>query len=200
MKLPEEGIHVIQNCIPKNLQDAIEEFYFSEKCIWGPLNFNTRVRHIKVEDSVFLNLEEFLFISPIIKNCLKQIDVEYEQNKIILTRALHQEKKDSNVRNNMHIDTDKRHYSVIYYTNDTDGPTLFFNKTLKDLSYEKYDEMRKKQIWRESQKNFLLDKDIVFSLKPQKGTAVVFDGQIYHGSTTPTLKDRCIINFCYEWS
>ncbi len=198
MKLPEEGIHVIQNCIPKNLQDAIEDFYFVKEQkfpeFWSE---KTVASIIKVEDGPIMRPNELLFLTPVIENTLKQVDVEYEEKNLILARILIQDKTEKTIINGTHVDTDKKCYSVVYYINDSDGDTLFYNKTLKDFSYDNFNSLRFERSWKEKQKEIFTE--IAFSKTPEKGTAVVFDGSIYHASSSSTKNRRCIFNFCYDW-
>jgi hypothetical protein len=209
MKLPEEGIYVIENCIPASLQDAIEEFYFSDNYFWfektgkkqdllSGKKLTTDLSRIKIEDGPVINRLELGLFELVLKNSLEQIEVSYISEKIILGRVLMQQPKESSVRNNVHVDTDKKCYTLLYYVNDSDGDTLFFDKTTKDYSYSEYNTSRFLPDWTEMQ-NKIFTK-IAFRKTPKKGTAVVFDGSIYHASSSPTMGRRCIINFCYEWS
>ncbi len=67
-----------------------------------------------------------------------------------------------------HVDLFSPHLVCLYYINDTDGDTVF------------YSEDKKQEIYR---------------VTPKKGRCVIFDGGIYHASSTPTLTDRAIINY-----
>ena len=209
MKLAEKGIFVVDNCIPPSLQDAIEKYYFSEKYPWsGKIgkyqdklegkSFTTDLSSPKIEDGPLHNRFEFGIVIPILKKCLEKIDVEYFESDVILVRTLMQIPKETNIRNNIHVDTDKKCYTVLYYVNDSDGDTIFLNKTTKDFSYEKYEKMRYEKDWYENQKEIFTE--VAFSQKPKKGMAVLFDGSIYHASSTPTKNKRCVINFNYKWN
>jgi hypothetical protein len=198
MKLSEEGIHVIKNCIPPSLQDAIEDFYFSKEYKFNYVWSEKAVASIiKVEDGPIIRANELLFLTPVIENSLKQVDVEYEEKNLILARILIQDKTEKNIINGTHVDTDKKCYSVVYYINDSDGDTLFYNKTLKDFPYDDNNSLRFKRDWKEKQKEIFTE--IAFSKTPEKGTAVVFDGSIYHASSSSVKNRRCIFNFCYDW-
>lgn len=74
-----------------------------------------------------------------------------------------------------HVDADKDHLVFLYYVNDSDGDTIFFN--------EKYDGSK-------------IDNLTVMSrVSPESGKAVVFDGRTYHASSSPSIGDyRCVIN------
>jgi len=91
----------------------------------------------------------------------------------------------------LHVDQYEPHYSIIYYINDSDGDTVFYNDTLgdkfpnwmtllgkdKDLSY-----------WSELKR-----------VSPKKGRIVIFDGRIFHRSSYPTTQDRYILNYNVEY-
>lgn len=66
-----------------------------------------------------------------------------------------------------HVDIPGKHTVVIYYVNDADGPTVFFDKAGK----------------------------IVKSVEPKKGRVVIFDGEILHGGGIPKQGPRCLVNF-----
>lgn len=76
-----------------------------------------------------------------------------------------------------HVDYDFPHTTLLYYVNDSDGPTYFFN--------EKYDGSRKKLT-------------IHSKVEPRQGRFVLFDGHTFHASSNPQYHDyRCIINLNY---
>ena len=61
--------------------------------------------------------------------------------------------------------------SLIYYINDSDGDTIFFNDKLKEIK----------------------------RVNPKKGRAVIFDSQILHcGSNPIKQQNRAVINFIYK--
>ena len=73
-----------------------------------------------------------------------------------------------------HVDYDQPHLTAIYYVNDNDGPTYFFNE-MYDGTFQK-----------------LTQKEISL---PKKGKFVLFDGLRYHASSNPITKPiRCIMN------
>jgi hypothetical protein len=81
--------------------------------------------------------------------------------------------KDQNVIHSPHVDYLIPHKVLLYYVNDSDGDTIFYEKTEND-----YIEFKR--------------------IAPQKGAAVIFDGNIYHSSSTPCKNQRRItINIDY---
>ena len=72
------------------------------------------------------------------------------------------------------MDDNRPHLPAIYYVNDNDGPTYFFNE-MYDGTFQK-----------------LTQKEIFL---PKKGKFVLFDGLRYHASSNPITKPiRCIMN------
>jgi len=67
-----------------------------------------------------------------------------------------------------HVDLNFPHTSLIYYVNDSDGDTVFFQPDYKT---------------------------IYTSVTPKKGRCVVFNGLIPHSAGIPTAGPRCIANF-----
>jgi hypothetical protein len=77
-----------------------------------------------------------------------------------------------------HIDLDYDHKVFLYYVNDSDGDTIFFE-----------------QFWHNGIQ--IEEKDLTESIRitPKMGRGVVFDGLQYHASSNPTTNNyRCVIN------
>jgi len=87
-------------------------------------------------------------------------------------------KRDKLIEPCPHIDFKQvRHYVVLYYVNDCDGDTIFYN--LSDCDDHRLEEM---EIWRRE--------------PPKKGDFVIFDGRIFHSPTCPTKSEcRSTLNF-----
>jgi hypothetical protein len=78
----------------------------------------------------------------------------------------------------IHVDQDFPHKVFLYYVNDADGDTVFFD-----------------EFWEKGTK--VIKEDLIeqIRVKPKKGLGVVFDGLQYHCSTSPQLAGyRCVIN------
>ena len=86
-----------------------------------------------------------------------------------------------------HVDWDDEHMTGLYYVNDSDGDTLFYNE-LRDpkIDTSSFD-------WSKDRK-FTLNKAVT----PKADRFVIFNGLNYHSSTSPVNTDyRIIIN--YNW-
>lgn len=73
-----------------------------------------------------------------------------------------------------HVDYTTPHYTAIYYVNEADGDTIFFNEhyTIEDHS----------------------KKIVQQRISPEKGKCIIFNGLQYHTGTVPTKNKRMIIN------
>jgi hypothetical protein len=75
-----------------------------------------------------------------------------------------------------HVDSHDPHYASIYYVNDSDGDTVFYNEKFNN---------------KEIPKEFTIYKTV----SPKKNRLVVFDGSIYHTGHSPNNTPvRIIIN------
>lgn len=171
-------INVIDDCIPIELQnyfeaitlgkvneveiDPIVEFKSKyEPTAWQekskPISFkhvlkssaessNHLVNFSKIAQLLFPNLQNILFARIF-------LTVPYE------TKMTHHAP---------HVDLNIPHTSLIYYVNDADGDTLFFDEDYKTQ---------------------------INSVTPKKGRAVLFNGLIPHAAGIPTAGPGCIVNY-----
>lgn len=81
-----------------------------------------------------------------------------------------------------HIDTDVPHYVLLYYINDSDGDTYFFDNFWKDGVVPT--------------ENDFIEKTRV---SPKMGRAALFDGHQYHSSSSPINSPyRSVINIVFK--
>tara|TARA_B110000503_G_scaffold48990_1_gene79569 strand:+ start:1967 stop:2554 length:588 start_codon:yes stop_codon:yes gene_type:complete len=73
-----------------------------------------------------------------------------------------------------HVDYTIPHYTAIYYVNDADGDTIFFNEYYTTENTFK--------------------KTIQHRVSPERGKCIVFNGLQYHTGSVPTKNKRIIIN------
>ena len=74
-----------------------------------------------------------------------------------------------------HIDTDDKHFVMLYYVCDSDGDTIIYNEREKD---------RPDGIYTIKQK-----------VTPKQGRVVLFDGWLMHTAEQPINNVRCIVNY-----
>lgn len=127
---------------------------------YSPISFK-HILKSNAEQSQYLNL--FSSIPQIVceKNNIFLKDILYA--RIFLTVPYTTEKKYMQP----HVDLAIDHAVVLYYVNDADGDTVFFDN----------------------------NNNIVESVSPKKGRVVLFNGSILHSGGIPTVGERCIVNY-----
>jgi hypothetical protein len=74
-----------------------------------------------------------------------------------------------------HVDSADEHMVFLYYINDSDGDTVFFNERFDGKQKESFTES--------------------YRVSPEAGKGVIFDGYTYHASSSPIATEyRCILN------
>lgn len=107
--------------------------------------------------------EEHQYFKPIINAVENRLNKQIK--RIVRSRAGILFASNDRTHNNPHIDLRFPHTVILYYINDADGDTVFFEE----------------------------DK-IVKRVTPKKNTAVVFDGYHVHASSCPSVGIRSVYN------
>ena len=93
-----------------------------------------------------------------------------ENITIFKTRAfMHEINKNPYEYDNIHIDFSFPHTVCLYYVTDSEADTFLFGYEKNDLVYKR--------------------------VQPKKGRILLFDGLIYHASSTPKEGKRIVLNF-----
>lgn len=100
------------------------------------------------------------------KFCLRENVPIQKLIRIKANLQLPEPREDSNY-NTPHVDNYSPHKVAIYYVNDSDGSTFFFDKQFK----------------------------VIKKVDSKRGRIVLFSGDIYHSGQPPTKDKRIIINF-----
>ena len=190
-----DGYHIFDDIISELDQNKLEEYVKLSNLKWNyqhnitgqyggtdslklPANV---LKSIDITDTPILNI-----INSIKLNLLSKLNLEFKKDyryKINWTTPI---SENYDFKNLIHVDMNVAHIAIVYYINNTDGNTIFLNNK-RGNSAESH------------QNNFkginLDDFEIVNRVPPQKGRAVIFDGNIYHYGEYPTITDRFIINF-----
>lgn len=117
---------------------------------------------------------------PIINNIINKINLKIDDiyyNRSFLQLPLNE--KYIKEHNGVHVDLPMDHIACVYYCNDSDGDTIIYEQTMKEISGG-------------TTGVELKEHNRVF---PKKGRIVLFDGSRYHCSSQPKNNLRCIINF-----
>lgn len=175
-------MYFVDNVICDQSQINLENLFLDSRFDWY-LNVTT-VPEETFDTNHFIDTPQFIhqfisdkkFLSPYLDYVMENLDWENTLKELSLPKHIIRMKSNlllstKNSVNPPHLDFDLSHMVMIYYVNDSDGPTVFFKK----------------------------DKDKFVSVdevKPKRGRFLIFDGSCYHASTPPQKsKTRCVINF-----
>lgn len=195
-------IQIIEDLIPKKLQDEIENWISSAEVDWrylptpspniflNDLNiFHTwQLSHAFYLKGILNDSPKFRsFIIPMLFNIKLKTGVDYSKKllKIKANTLLKNIECTYNNYNIPHVDTPKlNNKSLLYYINDSDGDTFIFNETAAEIDSEKC-----------TTSKLTLNRRIT----PKKGTAIIFNSNRYHASSSPKNTDRrFVINFVFS--
>ena len=116
---------------------------------------------------------------PLIFESVTKINFKFEE--IIRGRAFIQFPTKENYINHAHVDSNEQHLVCLYYVNDSNGETVIYNQTPADIPNLPG-----------------IDSELMTvkqTVVPKKGRMVLFNGMLYHSSSTPTINKRCVVNF-----
>lgn len=82
-----------------------------------------------------------------------------------------------------HVDYYTKHYTILYYANNSDGNTYLFNERSPERSVQ------------DGAPEYPDSFSLIASIKPKRGRVLIFDGLNYHSSSLPKIsKERLAIN------
>lgn len=186
-----DGIYIFNDIISKENQNILEEYFKSISKLWVSgnnleyMNSDIYFPQFTIPPQTKLNKNIENIIDTIQLNVVNNLKLENVQKYRTKVNKLpiHKIKLNEDIRSGIHIDRWEPHISIIYYINDTDGDSCF---------YEYTDDIKN---WMEdvASKNFNKFKQINKST-PKKGTVCVFNGMIPHHGSYPSKEDRYVIN------
>lgn len=183
-------ILIIDDVVDKDTQDLIEKSIFSAETQW------TFGRTVYSHSDPLLNIEAQKHSMNFTKS-LFRLDDRFSVNDInVYTKPLDnlniKKLITSRIQLQLPVITDKTYglphvdgvrdspYMVaVYYVNESDGDTVFFEETIKEIAPD----------------NINHKMTIYKTVEPKKGRLIVFNGDIYHASGKPKTGIRCIINY-----
>lgn len=128
----------------------------------------------------------FDVVIPIALSACEQVN--FQISNVVEARSFLQTPSNINrLWNNVHTDFEKDHLVCLYYVVDSDGDTVIFNQTEKDIHPK---DVNKSQ-----------ELTVLKTVTPKQGRVVLFNGKHYHASSDPTTGIRLNVNFVLEgWS
>ena len=171
----EKFIQVYDNLLPDPLVNKIEHYILYSQEL--PFYYNPSITSPDTNSSYpgFINT---FFDKNIINDCyfnFSQILYKFCDKlninllKVNLGRIFLQIPSKVDVPFEPHIDQYYPHWVCLYYVNDSNGDTIFYdnNKEIKRIS-------------------------------PKKGRIIFFDGSVYHTAGKPNKNHRAVVNFCFQ--
>ena len=114
----------------------------------------------------------YLFLDLIKNSCsklkIKEVDALQGRSFLQLPTNIKREDVDS-----PHIDSQFKHFVMLYYVCDSDGDTIIYNEKMI------------------SEKGFTVQKKVT----PKQGRVVLFNGSFYHTAQQPNHGIRCVVNY-----
>ena len=188
-----KNVYIFENIVSPITQQIIKDEIFSLSFPWILLD---NITNSEDKESTYYGLNHtflakdkgvlkpiFPYLLPIVTGCVDRLGLHYSMQNIEAGRVFLQLPTSESRTNTPHVDMPTPHWVFLYYVNDSDGDTVFFErKTAWDEPME-YGEQKFIEVNR---------------ITPKQGTVVVFDGSIYHASSSPTQNKRCVVNFDYK--
>ena len=141
--------------------------------------------------NAFLTESQKYFMLPLIlKICdLSGIKITTKEQVTKITPRLQAMLSSDNQINDIHVDSGKKHYVIIYYPHNIDGETILYNETTSDLNFSKFNKLDLNERMNLTQNFTILER-----IQPRENRALIFNGDRYHASSSPSKGPRCIIN------
>jgi hypothetical protein len=191
--------NIISETYSKQLIDNIFDYNwkFSSNLTYGNNEENVNFQDFEYGFNATLTKEQKYFILPLILKICDLSDIEIlNKNQISrITPRLQTMLSSNNEINDIHTDKEQNHYVIIFYPHNIDGDTILYNQTTLDLSYSKFSKMNFEEK-KKATKSFTILKKIT----PKKNQVIVFDGNRYHASSSPSKGPRCIININIDYA
>lgn len=177
---------------PEGLAEELIDVFYRQDFMWNynrsTIDDNDFVPNSDTVDSPFMchpiyNLKGG-YLSKYSESIMKVLESQFYDFTLVRCQAnlIVNQRTDPNKYLIPHIDSVHPGIkTLLYYVNDSDGDTFVFN--------EKYDP-----------ENPVIDTvTIANRYSPKKGTAILFDSNLYHAGSNPVLhQDRIAINFIFK--
>jgi hypothetical protein len=181
----------IENLLSTDKASEIEQFMLGPEINWiyNPRLSGVSVKQMFDNDPMIKDTDGFThpfveacnMVSPhvqIIKDIIQGLERNYGRNVIAVERAravfVHKDPSFGDYYQVPHTDFTTPHMTMIYYVNDSDGDTVFFEEMYTGVDINK--------------------KTVSKRVTPKKNKCVLFDGLRYHTGSVPSKNNRIIIN------
>lgn len=184
-------IQVIDDAIDIQIQNEILHYCYDPNVTYSFNKFSTSAYSripLRSFTHIFYSIHGSL--SPFNDIFSQPAKIVVPEKEMVRGRIFLQMPKETSEVGEFHIDFYEPHYTMLYYANDTDGDTVF--STVNELSLTEIENEFEKFNHANQQSKILK------TVSPKKGRCVLFDGLIYHASSTPTQNERFVINYNFK--
>lgn len=189
-----DKIYVVDDIIPGNYQELIKDALFdtfnhpwflkqslSESTTGNGGEQFTQApgfANVFYNDNGVINQKIYNLFLPVIKVACGKINFNF--NSLIYGRSFLQMPLTTHQGiTNPHVDIPVPHLVCLYYVNDSDGETLFFNRLDEPVGSPRPD---------------FTNAEVANKVEPKQGRMVLFNGSVYHSNTLPKDNIRCVVN------
>lgn len=186
-------IHIIDNLTSsgnaKYLETALlnHPWYYLKDTAYNQFNVEEQPYQASWVHFLYNNEQSLSDLKPLTESLLILAlnKLSLSISKLIRIRAGLSTRTPIPITHGAHVDWDNFHMSAIYYVNDSDGDTIFYEEQRdENLGINSKD-------W-SSKRNFTVKQTVT----PKADRMVIFNGLNYHSSSTPCKNDyRVILNF-----
>ena len=187
-------IKIIDNVIPRGYADQIEQDLLRTSFPWYYIDDVTNVNYGNNSGLAHVAFdigksptEWFPFIKPIIYSIEEASGFEIDQLLRIRVGFLSKSADHAYTFNTPHVDFMSPHYTACYYATDSDGDTIVFDQSTKEVGTPDLSEKVLQDYVAKT--NFT----IADRASPKKGRVCIFDGLRFHASTKPTQHNRRLV-------
>ncbi len=134
--------------------------------------------HVIYDEEKGINSQLYQPALNTLNNFLSKNQIVLEKLLRIKTNLVFKRVDNSEKYHTPHVDNEQNHYTLLYYVNNSDGPTYLFDN--------KYDGTKQ-------------NLNLIEKVNPKQGRAILLDGHYYHASSNPIINDyRLVINFNFK--
>lgn len=223
--LDKNEIIVIDDAISPQFQDIIEHWLLASDNSWffsadvafaddviARGNYNKKFAFSKTFFNIANGMQNPMFstVFPLLLECANKAGLVVDQT--LFSRSFFTVPLPNcgpNDFDHIHVDTIEPHTVCLYYVNDSDGDTVFFDRSVDEFldqpdikqQIEMVDYSRTGEPGPLEVIDSNIDKskfNIVKRVTPKKGRAVFFNGYRYHSAARPSSNYRIVINNCFR--
>jgi hypothetical protein len=184
-------IQIIDDAVDIRTQDEILQYCYNQNVNYAFNKYSTSpYSKIPLRSFTHPFYSVHGSLSPFSNIFSQPAKIVVPDKEMVRARIFLQMPRETSESGEFHVDFYEPHYTMLYYANDTDGDTIFSTIHESQVHYiEKH--LDKFNFVNETSK-------IYKQVSPKKGRCVLFDGLIYHASSTPTENERFVINFNFK--